>query len=301
MPWAANQTATPDYYAVSVWPSLEELDEVVAGLYGFGVNGLQWDDGEVATVPFTDIPMPATKPFVRAFFPDDAAWPELRSQVEAWLQASLWSWDIEKVITEDWANTWKAYYLPITLEDGYSIIPAWRDDLKGNERTIWLDPGMAFGTGTHPTTEMCLRSIATIVPSPRKVLDLGAGSGILGIFAAKRYGVPVVAVEPDPVAVRSLKGNVARNALADRLSVVEGTLADVAVSQTFDLIVANIIAEVIIDEWSRMIGYLQPGGSILLSGIIVDRLLEVRKSIEATPHHIVRQEISGMWALLVVR
>jgi len=97
------------------------------------------------------------------FFLDDAAWPELRSQVEAWLQASLWSWDIEKVITEDWANTWKAYYLPITLEDGYSIIPAWRDDLKGNERTIWLDPGMAFGTGTHPTTEMCLRSIATIV------------------------------------------------------------------------------------------------------------------------------------------
>lgn len=301
MPWAANQKVAPDYYAVSIWPSPEELDEVVAGLYGFGVNGLHWDDGEIATVPFTDIPMPAGKPFVRAFFPDDAAWPELRSQVESWLNASRWSWDIEQVFTEDWANAWKAYYQPITLEDGYSIVPAWRDDVKGNDRTIWLDPGMAFGTGTHPTTEMCLHSIATIVPVPRKVLDLGAGSGILGIFAAKRHGVPVVAVEPDPVAVLSLRGNIARNGLEDRLSVVEGTLADVAVDQTFDLIVANIIAEVIIDEWPRLIGYLQPGGSIFLSGIIVDRLFEVKKSIEATHHHIVRQEISGMWALLVVQ
>ena len=160
------------------------------------------------------------------------------------------------------------------------IVPSWLDEPIGaDEVALRLDPGMAFGTGLHPTTRGCLTLLQEISPMPARVLDVGSGSGILGWrrFAGRRA---VVAIDTDPLAVEATPANAAANGLADRLSVRQGTLHG-APAEPFPLVLANLVAAVLIELAPRLAAHMAPGGTLLASGIIEERADEVEAALAA--------------------
>ncbi len=297
MPWADN-LASAHYWAVTIRSSdLLLLEEAQNMFYGLGVNGLEWEDGKPSDMPFADIALDPYPPFMRAYFPEDALWPSRRDAIRyRFGELAV----IARVNSQDWESSWKKYYVPIYVANRV-IMPAWYPQSPLSEdHTIWLDPGMAFGTGTHVTTQMCLERITAASLSEQRVMDLGSGSGILAIAAAKSGAKSVVAVEPDSVAVTALKGNLERNHTLCQIEVVEGTLRDVPM-QSFDVIVMNLITEIITEEWTRVVQYTNPNSRIVLSGIVEDRIREVSWVLEGTQSTIVWRGQREGWVALEVK
>jgi ribosomal protein L11 methyltransferase len=181
---------------------------------------------------------------------------------------------------EDWANAWKAYFKPTRVGERLMIIPSWESyELKPQDLPLYLDPGMAFGTGTHPTTSLCLRKLEAVVQPGMRVLDVGTGSGILAIAAARLGAAPVVGIDIDPVAVRVAKENAERNGVT--IDVRAGTLDQVETDEC-DLIIANIIASIIIDILPDVASRMKMGGKFLASGIIAEKKQAVADAMTAT-------------------
>jgi ribosomal protein L11 methyltransferase len=171
-----------------------------------------------------------------------------------------------EVAEEDWANAWKEHYKPIRIGRHFLVRPLWQQvDTATGDVTLDLDPGMAFGTGLHPTTQMCLEALEDLSLTGAEVLDVGTGSGILAIGAAKLGAREVYAVDTDSVAVEATRQNVAANSVADRISVDEGSLP-LATPREFDVVLANIIARVIIALAPDLAASLRPGGTLVASG-----------------------------------
>ena len=162
---------------------------------------------------------------------------------------------VEKTHEEDWANNWKKYYKPSKVGEKIVVKPIWEDyEKKDDELVVELDPGMAFGTGDHETTRMCIQALEKYVEKDSTVFDVGTGSGILAIAAAKLGAKKAVGVDLDPVAVESAKENVSYNNL-DNIEVLYGNLVEVIEGKA-DIVVANIIAEIIcilIDDVKRVL------------------------------------------------
>jgi ribosomal protein L11 methyltransferase len=173
----------------------------------------------------------------------------------------------------DWAHAWKAHYHPFRLGRRLWIRPSWITDesleASSGDVILTLDPGMAFGTGLHPTTQMCLQVLEQLTQPGMRVLDLGTGSGILAIAAAKLGATAVRAVDTDRVAVETAVTNVRQNDVQDNVVVDQGSLPDV-LDKDWDLVVVNILAPVIASmlRHDRLLDYLAPGGRLILSGII---------------------------------
>lgn len=299
MPWGANPTSRAGvYWAATVSnPDSDVVSEIEALFYRLGATGLEWEDGRPVSPPFTDIPMPAPAPFVRAYFPDDDAWLERRHALQARWGVAI---EFKKLRAEEWESSWKQYYVPVPVDD-WMIMPAWyADSPVPRDRTIWLDPGMAFGTGTHPTTRMCLARVGAASHAGSRVMDLGSGSGVLAIAAAKAGAEYVVAVEPDPVAVAVLLDNLERNQVTRQVTVVAGTLVDVATTAPFDLIVANLITEIIVAEWPRLLRYVTPESRIILSGIVEERLAEVMEVFREYGGTVLGENHQDGWVVLEV-
>lgn len=279
MPWGASPPGRGVYRAVTArWPAgtgLESLEAAADCFRQAGAGGVEWEDGEQALTPFTDLPLAAGTPFVRAYFPDDEAWPGRRTWLYERLTALGAVLEVATVAEEDWAEAWKRYYRPVPLPDGYWIVPAWEaaPAAAGPDRVIRLDPGMAFGTGTHPTTRMCLERILSRDLRGRRVMDLGAGSGILALAAVLK-GARVTAVEPDPVALKVLRANLERNRAG--VKVVAGTWAEARdLEPAWDGVAANIIWEVLAPLLPEFGARLAAGGWLLLSGILAAREAEL--------------------------
>lgn len=301
MPWAGNQTGTPNYWAATFYEvSTEAWDEIQAQLYLLGITGIEWEDGTPVESPFTDIPLEPSSRFIRAYFADDEHWSTVRGQLTELANRMDSVIETSWIATEQWETAWKEYYRPIFLPHGYVVVPQWYTESPGDaDHTIWLDPGMAFGTGTHATTFMCLEALLDKCLQDKTVLDLGSGSGILAIAAAKHGARHVLAAEPDSVAVKALKANAALNEFSARFTVTEGTLADVPVQQ-FDLLLLNLIAEIILDEWPRVMQYCQQTSRVILSGILEERVDEVRHVVEASGFYVYQTQSREGWALLEV-
>ncbi len=296
MPWAAN-LAPARYWAVTIRSSdLSLLEEAQNMFYGLGVNGLEWEDGQPSEMPFADIALDPGIPFVRAYFPEDELWLSRRYAIgNRFGELAV----ISCVNSQDWESSWKQYYVPIYVANRV-IMPAWYPQSPlPEDQTIWLDPGMAFGTGTHVTTQMCLERITSVSLFGQKVMDLGSGSGVLAIAAAKSGAKSVMAVEPDSVAVAALMGNLERNHTMSQIEVVEGTLSDVPV-QSFDVIVMNLITEIITEEWTRVVQYTNPNSRIVLSGIVEERIEEVLSVLEDTRSTVVWKGQRDEWVALEV-
>ena len=185
----------------------------------------------------------------------------------------------EGVEQEDWETGWKAYYHALTIGRRLAVVPSW-ENFETDRAVIRLDPGMAFGTGTHETTSLCLAALDELVKGGERVLDIGTGSGILAIAALKLGAAAAEGVDIDPMCVRTAGENAALNGVQDRFTVFVGDLSEKAGGR-YDLITANIVANAILHLAPAVPGLLAPGGVFIASGIIDTRRDEVLAGLAA--------------------
>lgn len=171
---------------------------------------------------------------------------------------------------QEWAEGWKAFFTPQSVGQRLVIKPPWAEAAEAGRIIVEIDPGPAFGTGQHPTTRLCLRELEAHLHPGMAVLDLGAGSGILAIAAAKMGAERVLALDTDPVAVKAARQNIALNQVGERVEVKWGGLE--ACTESFDLALVNISSEAIIGMAAGLRGVVGPEGILIASGFIADNL-----------------------------
>ncbi|AWI03317.1 50S ribosomal protein L11 methyltransferase [Clostridium drakei] len=205
-----------------------------------------------------------------------------------------------KVNEEDWENNWKKYYKPTKVGERVVVKPIWEDySKKDDELVVELDPGMAFGTGTHETTRMCIKALEKYVKPESEIFDIGTGSGILAITAAKLKAKEVIGVDLDPVAVKSASENVKYNDV-DNIKILHGNLMEVVQGKA-DIVVANIIADVIIFLTDGVKDFIVPGGRFICSGIILDRKDDVVNKLESSGFNIEEVNVDGEWVCIAAK
>ncbi|HYP41478.1 MAG TPA: 50S ribosomal protein L11 methyltransferase [Chloroflexia bacterium] len=203
---------------------------------------------------------------------------------------------------EDWANAWKDYYGIQRMGERIVIKPSWLQyEPREGDVILDLDPGMAFGTGLHPTTRLCLATLEEYVRQDMNILDLGTGSGILAIAAAKLGGptVRVTALDTDIIAVEATQQNVERNGLAEQIEVRHGSALAARDDGPYTLIVANILASVIIELAKSLYELVEPGGTLITSGIFIDRGEKVVEALEKAGLPVRERRQEGDWLCLV--
>ena len=210
--------------------------------------------------------------------------------------------EISEVNEEEWATAWKKYYHPVKISDKFTIVPTWEDytPVHSDELIIELDPGMAFGTGTHPTTVMCIQALERIVKAEDTVIDVGTGSGVLSIASALLAAKNVRAYDLDEVAVRSARLNVKLNKVQQTVSVDANNLLNGVTGQA-DVIVANILAEIILRFTEDAYELVKPGGYFITSGIIQPKKQDVRDSLEAAGFKIEEIMVMEDWVAIIAQ
>lgn len=210
----------------------------------------------------------------------------------------------ERVLDEqDWQEAWKQHFHVLPVGRKTVIVPTWRDYQPTQSQVIVrLDPGMAFGTGHHPTTRMCLEELESLVRPGVAVLDVGCGSGILSIAAAKLGAARVTGIEIEPTAVGVAVDNIKLNRVEGVVEVHQGSLPQPAVPRaSFGLVCANISAKVVCDLAGEIAAAAQPGAAILASGILKERLEEVSHRLMDVGIKVERTRVDGDWVALVAR
>lgn len=206
---------------------------------------------------------------------------------------------------EDWANAWKEHFHVTHIGQRVVIRPSWRDyQPQPGEIVLTLDPGMAFGTGLHPTTRMCMEQLEQLVKPGVRVIDVGCGSGILSILAAKLGAANVYAIDNDSVAVESTIANVQLNGESERIAAVQGELDDTAAERMagqYDVVVSNILAHVIGAMAPQLAKVMAPDGVLIVSGIIEPRLPDALDPLLAAGLEQVSQVMIEDWVALLLR
>lgn len=291
-----------DWTAIKVITSSEAVEAVSYILTDMGAQGVQiedaadfanlhegkyWDHGEF--IDPSSIPHRKNGAAVSGYFPQNVFVPELLPTIHQRV-AKLRDYglnpgenDVSAAIVDNqqWATVWQKYYHPLRVTDQLTIVPQWEEyePADPKEKLIFLDPGMAFGTGTHPTTRLMLEALEKTVVGNEYVIDVGTGSGVLSI-AAKHLGAGKVdAYDIDEVAVNSAKKNLALNPVAKDVKVGVNSLLDGIHTQA-DLIVANMLAEIIVPLIPQAYENLKPDGKFLVSGIIDDKAPLIRQKLQ---------------------
>jgi len=249
---------------------------------------------------------------VHAYLPLDGKEEEARQRVAEglWHLASLGKHFVgdlrtREVNEEDWANAWKDYFHVTHIGKRLVIRPSWREyTAKDDEVVLELDPGMAFGTGLHPTTRMCLEQVEQRTKSGMRVLDVGSGSGILALAAAKLDAASVYCIDNSSVAVESAAANAAINKLSDKFVVELGILDEAEAARMagqYDMALVNIIAHVIGGMAPQLAQVLVPGGLLIASGIIEARRVDAEPALLAAGLELIDQAMIDDWIVLIMR
>ncbi len=278
-----------------------------------------FDDGQ-AHAPLPDAPV-----ICRVWIPADNDAEDIQARIENGLSilcmidaSAVGSLQVKRVAEEDWANAWKEHYQPLKLGRRVVIRPSWRDyQPAAGEVVIDLDPGMAFGTGLHPTTRNCVLLLEEALQPGARVLDVGCGSGILSLAALKLGATSALALDVSAVAVEATRENARINGLAERvdarLATLEGAAGEPyfplppgietlgAEIGTYDLVVANIIARVIAQLAPALLRATRPGGALIASGIIQERRDEAVQPLIAAGLKDIREVVEGDWVTLIGR
>lgn len=242
--------------------------------------------------------------------------PELRRRIEEIMYHlgrlyPLPSPKFTKLEDADWANAWKEHYKPFRVGRKLWIQPSWIPvdatsesgrEIRLGDVVIVLDPGMAFGTGSHPTTQMCLLALEKLVEPGTRILDVGTGSAILAIAAAKLGAAELLGVDNDEVAVKAARDNVTQNQADEKVRIEIGTLATVT-AKNWDIVVVNILAPVIIAllRDGGLLEYVAPGGQLVLSGILDQQLSQIEEAIDFAGGSLVETLHMGDWVACVVQ
>ncbi|MCY3796292.1 MAG: 50S ribosomal protein L11 methyltransferase [Chloroflexi bacterium] len=262
-----------------------------------GIPPDAWDETEVP---------PPQQLMLRAYFPHDDQLETTKQELEAALgymrlMYPMPSPDYRALDAQDWAEAWKAHYQPIRIGKRLLIRPLWIDlTLAAGDIEIALDPGMAFGTGTHPTTQLCLEALERLLDPAQDVLDLGSGSGILAIAAAKLGARKALALDIDPIAVEATAANAKANGVSGKVIAEQGSLDIVLGSaRRFDLAVVNILARIILQLAEQRLGEIvRPGGTVICSGIIDTQLVEVEEALRRSGLQPYARRQQGDWVLV---
>ncbi|KZZ85987.1 50S ribosomal protein L11 methyltransferase [Bacillus sp. SJS] len=207
-----------------------------------------------------------------------------------------------EVNEEDWATAWKKYYHPVKISEKFTIVPTWEEyePVHSDELIIELDPGMAFGTGTHPTTVLCIQALERTVKKGDKVIDIGTGSGVLSIASALLGAEAVRAMDLDPVAVESARQNTVLNKVNGKVEVFQNDLLS-GISEQADVIVANILAEVILKFTDEAYNLVKEGGWFITSGIILNKKNDVRDALIKAGFEISETVVMEDWVAFIAR
>ena len=256
---------------------------------------------------------------IRLYIPHDAQAPEQIAQLKSELEVfraqnpdtDLGSLEVslQNLQEEDWEESWKQYYQPIPIGEKLLIVPQWLSPENPEHRIpVVLDPGMIFGTGAHASTQMCLRALEQTIHGGERVIDLGSGSGILSIAALLLGAQEATGVDIDPKAEDIARENAALNGLtAPKFRAVTGNvIGDKAMMESlsqggYDVVLANIVADVIIPLSAVVPHFLRPDGVFICSGILNTRLPEVERAIEAAGLTITQREMQEDWCCLTAR
>jgi ribosomal protein L11 methyltransferase len=244
--------------------------------------------------------------------PIDGTEEEKHQRIEhgLWHLSSLGAYFVGEMQTrsvneEDWANAWKEYYHVTHIGQRLVIRPSWREYTpKDDEVVLTLDPGMAFGTGIHPTTRLCLERVEQLVQPGMRVLDVGTGSGILALAAAKLGAESVYAIDNSSVATESASGNVRMNNLQERIQVVLGVLGEMEAQRMagqYDLVLANIIAHIIGSIAPQLALVLADNGLLVVSGIIEARRPDAEGPLLAAGLELIHEIKIDDWLALTYR
>lgn len=210
-------------------------------------------------------------------------------------------YDTQELAEQDWAENWKKYYEPTRISHDLTIVPSWTDyEAKTGEKIIRLDPGMAFGTGTHPTTKMSLFALEQVLRGGETVLDVGTGSGVLSIASSLLGAKSIYAYDLDEVAVRVAQENIDLNAGTENIHVATGNLLQ-GVDIQADVIVANILADILINMTEDAYRLVKDEGYLIMSGIISEKWEMVRESAEKAGFFLETHTIQGEWNACVFK
>jgi len=293
--------------SLTVDPELAEaVAEVISRYANNGVvveSGVTYNDAEDEGTPFGPVR-------VYGYLFMDAQIEEKRQR----LSEALWYLgriqplpepSYRSVEDEDWMAAWKKHYRPIPIGEKLLVLPAWIENPQPERTPISIDPSMAFGTGTHPTTQLCLQLIEEYTPAGQAVIDVGCGSGILSIAALKLGASHALAVDIDSAAVTATHENARRNGVDDRIEAGVGSVAEVLQGQysiqAAPLVLANILAPVIIRLFEAGLGGLvSAGGHIVLSGILAEQAAAVEQAAEQAGLQFVSRRLMGDWVAIAL-
>ena len=282
MEWTDIQITVPQQYAETA----EAIATMVSngGIYIEDYRDLEQQAWEIAHVDLIEqdlLDQPRDIVKVHMYLAPDENPAEILPLFKERLEASGVEYKLETsgIEQEDWQNAWKKYYHAMDIGQRLAIVPGW-ETYDTDRIVITMDPGMAFGTGTHETTSLCLETLDSMVKGGERVLDIGTGSGILAIAALKLGAAEAEGVDIDPMCVRTAGENAERNGAAEHFTVLVGDLSDKA-SGKYNIITANIVAAAILSLAPHVPVLMAPGARFIASGIIDTRKDEVLAGLRA--------------------
>lgn len=299
-----------DWTEVSIEVNAEDIDKagdiaqmvVPYGIYIEDYRTLEEETWEIANIDLIDedlLKKDRTKGIVHVYIsPEESPLEAVAFLSERYTAEGIaHNIDTKQCRNEDWENNWKAYFKPMKIGEKLLIRPLWENDVENedNRAVLSIEPGLAFGSGTHETTRLCLETLEKHISAGKTVLDLGCGSGILSIASLLLGAESATGVDIDKLAVKTAKENGEINGFGDdKFTVINGNLTD-KVSGKFDVIVANIVADIIILFTSQVHDYLADGGVFITSGIIDVREKEVTDAFDKYGFEIVARHEKSNW------
>ncbi|HAA0649439.1 50S ribosomal protein L11 methyltransferase [Listeria innocua] len=307
-----------EWSEVEVHTTNEAVEPVANVLTEFGAAGVSIEDvadflreredkfGEIYALKREDYPEDGV--IIKAYFLKTTEFVEQIPEIEQTLK-NLTTFDIplgkfqfvvNDVDDEEWATAWKKYYHPVQITDRITIVPSWESyTASANEIIIELDPGMAFGTGTHPTTQLCIRALSDYLQPGDELIDVGTGSGVLSIASAKLGAKSILATDLDEIATRAAEENITLNKTEHIITVKQNNLLQDINKTNVDIVVANILAEVILLFPEDVYKALKPGGIFIASGIIEDKAKVVEEALKNAGLIIEKIEQQGDWVAII--